>query len=407
MKTIAFFLLWLLVMIGPWEGIFVIPGFSSGSKLLGALTAAAGLLVVLITGRLRFPLPLMFVGLFCGWCVLSATWAMNPEGALSKASTYLLLLTFTWLICQLADTPKRLKSLLRACLVGIAMMVVNSYVNYMHMGVAVSAGGEVRVAAETSNDNGMAHFCSIGILIAFYLATRREKSGFELPNWCYWTFIVAAGLAIPLTGSRAGVLSGGFVAFVLLAKVRKFTWKSRLALVVSLAIVAILIPKLVARSTLNRLSEGTEAGTFIERTTAWQYGLMAWTKTPILGIGPGSYADMMAATGYRRMVAHNTLISVLVESGLVGFTIYFLFWIIVVRRVLRLPKEEKFFWLSIIGCSLPIFLTGSMEYQKISWFVGAMMLSQTMLPSVPNAGPRRIGPAVARLSLRPYRPRPS
>ena len=125
-----------------------------------------------------------------------------------------------------------------------------------------------------------------------------------------------------------------------------------------------LVPRLVASGTLNRLGEGTASGSLLERYDLWKIGLKAWVQTPVLGTGAGSYPDLLGRAGEFRMVAHNTFVSVLVETGLVGFVLYFAFWLVVLRRVLLLPKEERFFWLGALACYMPSVLSSSAEYCK-------------------------------------------
>jgi len=390
MRKISFPFLWLLVFIMPWEDIFAIPGLTSLAKIFGMLAFLLGLTGALFSGRVRLPFVLVWVALFSGWCAVSSQWAPDPEMPLQRAATYVLLLTFVWLICELADDPKRLKSLMRACVLGTAMIVVNTYLGYVHAGVPLNTEGEVRYTAEGANANLVAFFCSLSILFAFYLITRRKKGGFELPDWFYWGFIVAASLAVLLTGSRAGALSLGIVGFVVLGRLWKVNWRVRLGLIASVVFVGLLVPRLVSRSTIERIAEGTSGDTFTVRTNAWQVGLKVWKETPLLGVGAGCYTDMMAKQGERAMVAHNTLVSVLVESGLVGFILYFSFWGVVIRRVMLLPKVERFFWLGVIASYLPAFLSGSMEYQKLWWFLGALVLCQASQPKVADANTQKI-----------------
>jgi O-antigen ligase len=396
MRQLSFVLLWILIMIIPWEGLFAIPGLTTSAKILGVLTFFTGLAGALLSGRVRFPRALICLVLFIGWCALSAQWAPHPEAALDRAETYALLSTLVWLICQLADNPKRLKSLIRAFVLGIAMIVANMYFGYLHAGLPVNSPDYVRYTADTTDANGFALFCGLGILFAFYLIRQREKTGFELPNIFYWGFIIAAGLAIPLSGSRTGVVSGAVVGFVLLGALRNVTWKARLGLVVSGLLVALLISQLVGRGTFARFAEGTSSRSFGERYDAWVSGLAAWSETPILGVGAASYGDITASRGPRRMPAHNTFIGVLVESGLIGFTLYFLFWAIVIRRIMLLPKVDRYFWLGVFATFLPLNIAGSMEYNKITWLIGALALSQAPQPSAAGAKKRGTAPPIFR-----------
>ncbi len=189
----------------------------------------------------------------------------------------------------------------------------------------------------------------------------------------------------------AGLVPLGFVLF---GRLRKINRKVRLGLVASAVFVAILIPVLVARSTINRIGEGMSGDTFRVRKDAWEHGLKAWVDSPFLGVGEGGYADVLGKQGERRLVAHNTVVGVLVENGLVGFTFYFLFWAIVIRRVLLMPKADRYFWLGLFACYLPHFLSGDVQYQKSWWLLGAMVLCQASQPSAADAKKRGIAPSV-------------
>ena len=245
MRSASFLFLWLLVLIMPWEDIFVIPELASFARILGMLSFLLGLAGTLFAGRLRLPLALVWAALFSAWCAISAEWAPDAEISLRRATTYLLLMTFVWLIYELVDNPKRLKALMRACMFGTTMMIFNMFLNYVHAGIPLNTEEEVRYSAEGANPNGVAFFCSLSILFAFYLITRRERTGFELPNWFYWGFMVAAGLANLLTGSRAGAMSLGVAGLVLsgflfFGRLRKINRKVRIGLVVSAVFVAML-----------------------------------------------------------------------------------------------------------------------------------------------------------------------
>ena len=129
--------------------------------------------------------------------------------------------------------------------------------------------------------------------------------------------------------------------------------KARLGLAVCLLLVPVLTVRFVSRSTFSRIAEGTSGDTFRERTDAWQAGLKSWGDTPLLGVGAGCYQNALIKQGHSAMAAHNTFVSVLVESGLIGFTLYFLFWAVVFRRVLLMPKADRFFWLGVFACICP------------------------------------------------------
>jgi len=377
MHIISLFFLCLLVIIVPWETNFVIPGLASAARIIGVLAFGLGILKVAFRGRLRPPpWEMIWFALFIGWCLAGVSWSINMEASVDRTITFVLLFTFVWLIWELADTPDRQKALMRAFVAGTTILVFNVYLNSIGRGVSLES--EDRATAAAANPNGVATVCCMAIQYALFLITRREKGKFEVPNWFYWGFIAAAGIAIPMTGSRMGLVSAFIVGVAFLPLLRQALrgsgWKNAVILVVIAAVIGIMGPRLASQGSLERLREGIGARTFQERIEIWQRGLRAWSETPYLGVGPGAYEFAGLSVGEKHYAAHNTYVSVLVESGIVGSVIYFAFWFVVVLRIFRMPGKDRFFWLVFFVSLQPTMLTGSGEYYKFWWLVGAQIL---------------------------------
>ena len=377
MRSIALFSVCLVVAIVPWEENFVIPGLASTARLLGVLAIVLGILKVLINFRLRRPpRAMVWVVLLIGWCLLAMNWSIKPGFTLERAITYTLLLIFMWLIWDLADTPRRQKWIMRAFILGMVVVISNSYLRFVGIGLAMS-GEEYRAGAERTDVNQLAFQACFAIQFALFLITRREKGALELPNWFYWGFIAAAGVAVLLTGSRSGILGGAITTaafFPLLREAwRKSGWKNLAALLLVAVVMAGMASRLVSRAIVERLAEGTESDTYRERQVAWQRGLQAWSQTPLLGVGPATYNFIGSPEGMEK-VAHNSFVSLLVESGIIGFLLYFAFWVVAVRGVLRLPWHDRYFWLVLTATVLPCLFSLTVEYHKDLWMLGALML---------------------------------
>jgi len=376
------------VAIVPWEEYFVIPYVVSMAKVMGLLALVLGIAKMAFSGRLRVPpLPMLFFALFVGWCLLAVNWSIDPEKTFLRTTTYVLLFTFVWLTWELADTPGHQKSIMRGYVIGTAFLVFNVYLNQIGMGLQEAS--ITRATAEDANPNGVAAACIGACQFALFLITRREKGRFEFPNWVYWGFIAAAGIVIPMTGSRTGFVAAipAVASFypVLLKATKKSGLKNAMMLIIIIAGIGVAVPQLVSMALLRRVTEGIQADTFQKRVGAWQRGLHEWSKTPFLGVGPGTYSVAGLAPGEREMAAHNSFVSVLVETGVVGASLYFVFWVLVIRRILRMPKDDRFFWLVFLASLLPIMITGSNETNKYCWMVGALVLCQAA-----NAKPVRV-----------------
>ena len=372
MIRISLLSLCLLVAIVPWEENFVIPGIVSMSRVVGLVAFGLGIVKVASSGRLRpIPREMIWFALFIGWCMLALNWSINSEETGSRIITYVLLFAFVWLIWEVADTPQRQKVLMRAFVAGTAVLVFNVYLRSVGLGLSLT-NDEGRATAANANPNGVATMCCMAIQYAFFLITRREKGKFELPNWLLWGFIVAAGIAMPMTGSRAGLACAVLMSLTFLPMLRQIMrrsdWKMAALLLVIAAVVVVMVPRLASKGSLQRLTEGFETHTFQERVEAWQRGLRAWRESPVLGTGPGSYPYLGQLAWDEHLASHNTYVTMLVEYGIPGSVLYFAFWLIILRRVLRMPGSDRFFWLVFLLAIQPMLITGIAEYYKWWWF---------------------------------------
>jgi O-antigen ligase len=411
MIRISLLSLCLLVAIVPWEENFVIPGVVSMSRVVGLVALGLGIVKVMSSGRLRpIPREMIWFALFIGWCMLALNWSISSEETGSRIITYVLLFAFVWLIWEVADTPQRQKALMRAFVAGTAVLVFNVYLRSVGLGLSLT-NDEGRATAASANPNGVAIMCCMAIQYAFFLITRREKGKFELPNWLLWGFIVAAGIAIPMTGSRAGLACAVLMSLTFLPMLRQIMrrsdWKKAALLLLIATVIVVMVPLLASRGSLQRLTEGLGAHTFEERVEAWQRGLQAWRESPLLGVGPGTYPLVGEMAWGTHLASHNTYVTLLVEYGLVGSVLYFAFWLIILRRVLRMPGSDRFFWLVFLLAIQPMLITGIAEYYKWWWFIGAVIMCAAANPKpAKSAGRRFLGYPVRApgTALRPPRP---
>lgn len=81
----------------------------------------------------------------------------------------------------------------------------------------------------------------------------------------------------------------------------------------------------------------------VDRLKLWQSALVVWTKSPVLGVGPGNFASYMETynafplglvlQGYQQ--AHDIFLEILAEDGIVGLTLLAVFVWLVTRTLLR------------------------------------------------------------------------
>ncbi|HAW53173.1 MAG TPA: hypothetical protein DCX54_12740, partial [Flavobacteriales bacterium] len=163
-----------------------------------------------------------------------------------------------------------------------------------------------------------------------------------------------------MVASIPGMLYG------LMSLTRIQIWKRFAILVLLLLAIVTVIPVVQPLTSFQRLGTTGDAiaeGDLNQRTLLWSEGFDVFIKNPILGVG----SDMYRSVNSLGKVAHNTFLSVLVELGLIGLTLFGMILMIAVYQALKQPKEDAIFWLSVltvwvIGASM---LTW--EYRKTTW----------------------------------------
>jgi hypothetical protein len=138
------------------------------------------------------------------------------------------------------------------------------------------------------------------------------------------------------------------------------------------------VQALVPQSSLERL--GTTAtsiaeGDLNQRGTIWLEGIDVVADHPLLGIGSGAFRGAVASG----KVAHNVYLSVLTETGIIGFILFGIILAIVVHEALHQSRWESRLWLSVLlvwalGASVHTW-----EQKKPTWlFLGLVVVSAAL-----------------------------
>lgn len=238
--------------------------------------------------------------------------------------------------------------------------------------------------------------------------------------------LAAAGLvAILLTGSRGGLMALGVMAIVLTtiaavgprvgrrgaspARHRRPTsrpsWLGWLAVAIAVGLVVVLGPALVGRF------EGL-AGSFGQRADIWATAWNAFVHQPLTGTGPGTFpviAPVMAPPSAQSLVvphAHNTVLHVLSELGLIGTAAAA--WLLgaaalLLARALRDPVSRPVASAAVLG--LAGFATTSMVDHTLGLGAVSLMVAlPVMLGSETSRPPATARPRSSRSSMLRFLP---
>ncbi len=364
MRRIVFGLSLILIFTVPWEGAFHLPGLGTTATAMGLVVGACWLVLIVLTGRMRQPVTYLFAAAgFVAWIALTVFWSVDPVESLGSVVLWLQSLLFVFILWDLYRTKPALLAGLQAYVFGAYTAVFGAVLNYLHSNAFYTH--QDRYSLGDTNPDGYGFILALGIPVACYLAASAEvPKVFRFINYGY---LPVAFFGIALSGTRTasiGAAVGLLYGFATLTRLKPVT---RIAVVGFLAAALyLLLPVVQPLSSFQRLgTTGTEVteGDLNGRTAQWQQGLRAFKDHPVLGVG----TDMYRSVNTLSKVAHNSYLSVLVEEGLIGFALFALILAIVAGQVLRLPKWDRNFWMTVLAVWAIGASTLTWEHRKTTW----------------------------------------
>lgn len=368
---LAWILLCLFVFTMPWEKGVLLPGVGSIARAVGIAAFLAGVLATAQRRALRAPHLVLLLGtLFVLWSAATGLWSVDPAATLARTLTLAQLLALLWLLWEFCRSPERQRFLLGVYLAGAMAGAGIAFVRYaLHMQTYYR-----RYAAAGMEPNDFGLLMVLSVPIALYLGLR--GSGWK-SVLCYACGAVSIA-AILLTASRTSLLAL-FLCFAFVP----LTWtiSNRWRRVASLALLGFLVLSLVeiapapSRGRLATIPSEVAGGSINSRKAIWKAGVRVWLEHPILGIGAGAYPEAVRpqlgrpAIAQARYVAHNTFLSVLVETGLLGFLLWGAMLLCLAVFVWMLPTPERALFATLLAAWCIGVSTLTWEHYKASWLL--------------------------------------
>jgi O-antigen ligase len=366
----TFILVTLLVFSIPWEKSVVVPGLGTLTKLIGIAALLSGVVDVRRKRDLRAPnIVLVLASVFVIWSAVTWLWSLDRDATVTRTATYIQLLAMTWLVWQFCRTARQQRTLMSAYVAGAVIAALATIVRY-------SEGVQTywqRYAAPGFDPNDLGVTVAIAVPIALYLS-----------HWARWVVVIICA-AILLTASRTALIAT-FAGFTIVL----WTWRgathmtrwSGVALAGLTVLGAVSLAPKESRARIATTTTEITRGTLHKRTTIWKAGLRSLKQYPLQGAGAGAYPDSVEPyigvppRAGHEYVAHNTFLSVLVETGAVGLSIYALMLLAMAAFVWVMPWREAALWFVVlvvwaIGAS-----TLTWEHRKPTWLIAGLVMTQ-------------------------------
>ena len=371
MRRIAWWLLVLYAFTVPWEySLDLGEPLGNIARVVGLVLLPAAILAVFEAGRVRKPGSMQWMTLaLLVWFCCTYFWTIDGPETLYRMRAYVQEMMVVWLAWELAESPNDLRTLFRATVGGCWVLALLTLANFISP--EAIAAEQVRFAATGQDPNDVARFLDFGFPLAALLFDGES-------NWAGRT--LAAGylplgiVAVLLTASRGGVVAAVVAltgsSFLLLRGHAGRTMAGFFALPALAAGLWWWIPA----GTFQRLATITEqlhGGDLNQRWNIWEAGWQAFAHAPVLGQGVGSF---VAAAGTASMdTAHNTALSIAVESGLAGLSLATAIVVLAVWAVMRTRGNLRLGLATALATWLVTSLVATVEESRMTWLLLALM----------------------------------
>ncbi len=374
-RSVLWLLLLAVYMAAPLNELLPQGSLSAFSLLTFALAAGITVQVFLQHG-VYFGKFHLWLTLFGMWYLLTSVWALDPDRVWPTLFIFArgwLVFVVTW---QLAASRDHYGTLTDLTLLGMSAAILLSLFGFFDLLAVLrpDQGGKLsRFLIGGFNPNLFSVALASCMPLALY-RFRAQRTAWRAP--LYIGFLALAWFATILGGSRTGFVCALFATGAMLLA----EWRRRPVLVVALitagGILATLdvwhIPEQTMARLLGTASE-LETGTLSNRTEIWSAALALIPDNLWTGVGAGGFPHAIMPAYSKPVDAHNTLLLLLAETGVIGLTLYLAAAVAVFRTVLRCAwRGERLFLIAFFTLVLGS-LTASFTMSQIIWNVLALI----------------------------------
>lgn len=365
---------------GEWEG-------KSGTKIsqsLNLLVIAVSILLFLRAFRLRKSVGTggTLALVLAVFLILSASWSIDPQVSARRGIEYLLFVLGVIGVAGNLEADEFMHLLRVTCFLSVVVSIVLLAVS---PGTALMADGVPVLRGVFSHKNVLGQVMAIGALGSLH--GMRAGVGQRLSSTFMLLVFILATLA-----SRSSTALLVIIAFCITSGIIALFLQGGASRALGISAIVVLLPIAVAvaiypDSVMEMLGKDP---TLTGRTDLWGYVIKYISERPIFGWGLSAFwspanplaGQISSDVGWLVPEAHNGLLELLLEVGIVGTIIYFYLWIrniVLALRCFRTPAKELGIstflccgGLAIVGVSEEILLDPSQASVGVFFVTGFM-----------------------------------
>jgi O-antigen ligase len=261
------------------------------------------------------------------------------------------------LVARFAKSQKQVDSFILAYVLGSVVSVAGIFLSYI-VGQHYFRDA-IRYSASGLDPNDLGVILSLSIPMTWYLIIKHKNQAVKAALMIYSLLCI---FTIILTASRGAFLALLVALLVIPWTFLKMSTRVKIFFGLSIIILAYCILFFVPQNTMNRVLQipnDLQTTDLNERTVIWSDAGKVFVQHPYFGVGAGGFKTAVGKYMEVPAVAHNTLLSILTEEGVVGAAIFFMILAMLLFFIANLPELERKIWSVII----------------LVWFVGTASLT--------------------------------
>lgn len=393
-----------LILLYPFTGVMALIGSLAVSTFIGGLFPEGlpgftyfGILVtfswiidVLVTRRhLDLVQPVWLLSaVFVAFSAISGLWAPSLADWQHRLQILVSILMLQLMVANLINSKKRLEI---AIVILITTFTLNAFAGIFQQ----LSGSTERSIGLTWDPNVFAAELLTVFPFAYFSFYAQTKPTLKIASAISALMIV---IAILFSESR-GILIGLVALLPLLfLGTRRHAGITAIFLVVTIVVGVIALPATFEDRILESL-EGADRGG-AGRYDIWGIGWEMWQSYPILGVGSGNFVEEFRSFLFKTPSAHialgsgisphNIFLNVLAETGLVGFSIFLIMVLAMIRKLKKtltiwhnLHRVQEYYMTMAIGYAVMAYffagITVMNEYQKLLWVLIGLVIAMSNL----------------------------
>ncbi len=348
------------------------------SNIAFILFAGCTLFVLIQRKRIYIGKKILTAYIAFTWMYATTFWSINSYLANERMNTMWLLFILFFLTYNLFYEKEDAHAyLLKGLYIAGIALIIYSIKTYGISEVIdmMSAEGGVRLGSEINQENSFGMMNAITIIIAFYYLL--YKKSYKL---LHVIVIAGAFLFAMSSGSRKALL---MMCLGVLFLIYKRYGIKKLYKVIAVGVVVVLLFMMVIKLPMFDLIRGRMESTFDSlngesmgdssqrlRSRMIATGWELFKDRMLIGYGANNFCILSGYGTY----AHNNFIEILVDFGLVGFILYYLIYLIAVKKLWESKQNESKVLLIILLIRLMMEMAMVTYYSKQQWVILAFAM---------------------------------